>query len=82
MMSSVPCTLLNNACVVQDCEEGAVKELLLKGENLQRRAPDQDKREQIRLKHNQLNSKYNTVKVNRTSTSILCKTSILENIFL
>ncbi|XP_045909199.1 dystrophin-like isoform X1 [Micropterus dolomieu] len=46
----------------KDCEEGAVKELLLKGENLQKRAPDQDKREQIRLKHNQLNSKYNTVK--------------------
>nr|XP_019960032.1 PREDICTED: dystrophin-like [Paralichthys olivaceus] len=46
----------------QDCEEGAVKELLLKGENLQKRVPDQDKREQIRVKHNQLNSKYNTVK--------------------
>lgn len=46
----------------KDCEEGAVKELLLKGESLQKRVPDQDKREQIRLKHNQLNSKYNTVK--------------------
>ncbi|CAK6965503.1 dystrophin isoform X8 [Scomber scombrus] len=46
----------------KDCEEGAVKELLLKGENLQKRVPDQDKREEIRLKHNQLNSKYNTVK--------------------
>ncbi|KAI9525953.1 hypothetical protein NQZ68_002501 [Dissostichus eleginoides] len=46
----------------KDCEEGAVKELLLKGEHLQKRAPDQDKREQIRLKQNQLNSKYNTVK--------------------
>ncbi|XP_069376703.1 dystrophin isoform X15 [Paralichthys olivaceus] len=46
----------------KDCEEGAVKELLLKGENLQKRVPDQDKREQIRVKHNQLNSKYNTVK--------------------
>ncbi|XP_044044310.1 dystrophin isoform X21 [Siniperca chuatsi] len=46
----------------KDCEEGAVKELLLKGETLQKRVPDQDKREQIRLKHNQLNSKYNTVK--------------------
>ncbi|XP_055363081.1 dystrophin isoform X4 [Betta splendens] len=46
----------------KDCEEGAVKELLLKGENLQKRVPDQDKREQIRLKHNQLNSKYSTVK--------------------
>ncbi|KAM3585392.1 uncharacterized protein V6R79_016686 [Siganus canaliculatus] len=46
----------------KDCEEGAVKELLLKGENLQKRVPDQDKREQIRQKHNQLNSKYNTVK--------------------
>ncbi|XP_039997801.1 dystrophin [Xiphias gladius] len=46
----------------KDCEEGAVKELLLKGENLQKRVPDQDKREQIRLKHDQLNSKYNTVK--------------------
>ncbi|XP_038138063.1 dystrophin isoform X4 [Cyprinodon tularosa] len=46
----------------KNCEEGAVQELLLKGENLQRRAPDRDKREQIRLKHNQLNSKYNTVK--------------------
>lgn len=40
-----------------------MKELLLKGENLQKRVPDQDKREQLRLKHNQLNSKYNTVKV-------------------
>ncbi|XP_070711943.1 dystrophin [Pempheris klunzingeri] len=46
----------------KDCEEGAVKELLLRGENLQKRVPDQDKREQIRLKHNQLNSKYNAVK--------------------
>ncbi|XP_037552527.1 dystrophin isoform X1 [Nematolebias whitei] len=46
----------------KNCEEGAVKELLLKGESLQKRAPDQDKREQIRLKHNQLNSKYNSVK--------------------
>ncbi|XP_034461275.1 dystrophin isoform X4 [Hippoglossus hippoglossus] len=46
----------------KDCEEGAVKELLLKGENLQKRVPDQDKREQIRVKQNQLNSKYNTVK--------------------
>ncbi|KAM6945421.1 LOW QUALITY PROTEIN: dystrophin-like [Aplochiton taeniatus] len=45
----------------KDCEEGAVKELLLKGENLQRRV-GQDKREQILLKQNQLNSKYNTVK--------------------
>ncbi|XP_060923329.1 dystrophin-like [Limanda limanda] len=45
-----------------DCEEGAVKELLLKGENLQKRVPDLDKREQIRVKQNQLNSKYNTVK--------------------
>ena len=44
-----------------------MKELLLKGENLQKRAPDQDKREQIRLKHNLLNSKYNTVKVTRVS---------------
>lgn len=43
-----------------------MKELLLKGENLQKRVPDQDKREQIRLKHNQLNSKYNTVKVTYT----------------
>lgn len=57
---------LNNVCVLQDCEEGAVKDLLLKGENLQRRVPDQDKREQIRLKQNQLNSKYNTVKVTRS----------------
>lgn len=40
-----------------------MKELLLKGENLQKRVPDQDKREQLRLKHKQLNSKYNTVKV-------------------
>ncbi|KAM3857230.1 dystrophin [Diretmus argenteus] len=46
----------------KDCEEGAVKELLLKGENLQKRVPDQDKREQVRQKHNQLNVKYNTVK--------------------
>nr|XP_049609340.1 dystrophin isoform X5 [Syngnathus scovelli] len=46
----------------KDCEEGAVKELLLRGENLQKRAPDQDKREQIRLKQKQLGNKYNTVK--------------------
>ncbi|KAM6893658.1 dystrophin [Xenentodon cancila] len=46
----------------KNVEEDAVKELLLKGENLQKRAPDHEKREQIRLKHNQLNSKYNTVK--------------------
>lgn len=45
-----------------------MKELLLKGENLQKRVPDQDKREQLRLKHNQLNSKYNTVKVKHTQT--------------
>lgn len=53
----------------QNVEEDAVKELLLKGENLQKRAPDQDKREQIRLKHNQLNSKYNAVKVRDTNYS-------------
>ncbi|KAM9836007.1 dystrophin-like [Aulostomus maculatus] len=46
----------------KDCEEVAVKELLVKGENLQKRVPDQDKREQIRVKNNQLNSKYNAVK--------------------
>ncbi|XP_019712980.1 dystrophin-like [Hippocampus comes] len=46
----------------KDCEEGAVKELLLRGENLQKRAPDQDKREQIRLKQKQLGNKYQTVK--------------------
>nr|XP_057908480.1 dystrophin isoform X8 [Doryrhamphus excisus] len=46
----------------KDCEEGAVKELLLRGENLQKRAPDQDKREQLKLKHRQLSSKYNNVK--------------------
>ncbi|XP_067116720.1 dystrophin isoform X2 [Osmerus mordax] len=45
-----------------DCEEGAVQELLQQGESLQRRAPDQGEREQIRIKHNQLHSKYNTVK--------------------
>uniref|UniRef100_A0A674C623 Dystrophin n=1 Tax=Salmo trutta TaxID=8032 RepID=A0A674C623_SALTR len=44
-----------------NCEEGAVKELLLKGQKLQRRVPDLDKKEQIRIKHNQLNTKYNTV---------------------
>ncbi|CAB1327542.1 unnamed protein product, partial [Coregonus sp. 'balchen'] len=44
-----------------NCEEGAVKELLLKGQKLQRRVPDQDKKEEIRIKHNQLNTKYNTV---------------------
>ncbi|XP_053728438.1 dystrophin isoform X6 [Synchiropus splendidus] len=43
-------------------EEGAVNELLTRGENLQKRTTDQDKREQIRLKHNQLSSKYTTVK--------------------
>ncbi|XP_051915019.1 dystrophin isoform X6 [Hippocampus zosterae] len=46
----------------KDCEEVAVKELLLRGENLQKRAPDQDKREQIRLKQKQLGNKYQTVK--------------------
>ncbi|XP_054599029.1 dystrophin isoform X5 [Nothobranchius furzeri] len=46
----------------KNCEEGAVNDLLLKGENLQKRAPGPDKREQIKLKHNQLNSKYITVK--------------------
>ncbi|KAM9828919.1 dystrophin isoform 2-T2 [Syngnathus typhle] len=46
----------------KDCEEGAVKELLVRGENLLKRAPDQDKREQIRLKQKQLGNKYNTVK--------------------
>uniref|UniRef100_A0A8C7KYF3 Dystrophin n=1 Tax=Oncorhynchus kisutch TaxID=8019 RepID=A0A8C7KYF3_ONCKI len=40
--------------------EGAVKELLLKGQKLQRRVPDLDKKEQIRIKHNQLNTKYNS----------------------
>ncbi|KPP76684.1 dystrophin-like [Scleropages formosus] len=45
-----------------DCEEGAVKELLEKGENLQKRVPDENKRKEIRIKHNQLNTKYNTVK--------------------
>uniref|UniRef100_A0A8K9WVR4 Dystrophin n=1 Tax=Oncorhynchus mykiss TaxID=8022 RepID=A0A8K9WVR4_ONCMY len=44
-----------------NCEEGAVKELLLKGQKLQRRVPDLDKKEQIRIKHNQLNTKYNSV---------------------
>ncbi|XP_030210304.1 dystrophin isoform X3 [Gadus morhua] len=46
----------------KDFEEGAVKELLLKGESLQKRVPDEDKRELIRHKQDQLNSKYNTVK--------------------
>lgn len=40
-----------------------MKELLLKGETLQKRVPNPDKREQIRLKHNELKSKYSTVKV-------------------
>lgn len=65
--SSIECVCLF-VCVLQDCEEGAVKELLRKGENLQRRVPDQDKREQLKQKHNQLNSKYNTVKVTHTLT--------------
>uniref|UniRef100_A0AAQ4PPR1 Dystrophin n=1 Tax=Gasterosteus aculeatus aculeatus TaxID=481459 RepID=A0AAQ4PPR1_GASAC len=46
----------------QENKEGAVKELLLKGETLQKRVPNPDKREQIRLKHNELKSKYSTVK--------------------
>ncbi|XP_057685973.1 dystrophin isoform X3 [Corythoichthys intestinalis] len=46
----------------KDCEESAVKELLLRGENLQKRAPDTDKREQIKLKQKQLGNKYNAVK--------------------
>ncbi|XP_035250610.1 dystrophin isoform X19 [Anguilla anguilla] len=45
-----------------DCDEGPVKELLEKGESLQKRVPDEGKREEIRIKHDQLNSKYNTVK--------------------
>ncbi|XP_041114936.1 dystrophin isoform X1 [Polyodon spathula] len=45
-----------------DAEEGAVKELLQKGENLQQRVPDERKREEIRIKQHLLNSKYNTVK--------------------
>ncbi|KAJ8253066.1 hypothetical protein GJAV_G00208740 [Gymnothorax javanicus] len=43
-------------------DEGPVKQLLEKGESLQKRVPDENKREEIRVKHNQLNSKYNTVK--------------------
>ncbi|XP_041834285.1 dystrophin isoform X2 [Melanotaenia boesemani] len=46
----------------KSCEEDAVKELLLKGETLQKRAPDADNREQIRRKQSQLSSKYNAVK--------------------
>ncbi|RXM31709.1 Dystrophin [Acipenser ruthenus] len=45
-----------------DAEEGAVKELLQKGENLQQRVPDERKREEIRIKQHLLNSKYDTVK--------------------
>lgn len=48
-----------------------MKELLLKGENLQKRVPEQDKREQIRLRHNQLNSKYNTVKVKEDKSILI-----------
>ncbi|XP_061760711.1 dystrophin isoform X4 [Nerophis ophidion] len=46
----------------KDFEEGAVKELLLRGENLQKRAPDQDKKEQIKQKQKRLSNKYNNVK--------------------
>ncbi|XP_048870512.1 dystrophin isoform X3 [Brienomyrus brachyistius] len=46
----------------RDCEEGAVKELLEKGEKLQKRVPDENKRKEIRIRHDQLNTKYNTVK--------------------
>ncbi|KAJ8350389.1 hypothetical protein SKAU_G00255190 [Synaphobranchus kaupii] len=45
-----------------DTDEGPVMELLEKGQNLQKRVPDEEKREEIRIKHDQLNSKYNTVK--------------------
>ncbi|KAJ8256205.1 hypothetical protein COCON_G00200690 [Conger conger] len=45
-----------------DSDEGPVKELLEKGESLQKRVPDEGKREEIRIKHDQLNSTYNTVK--------------------
>ncbi|XP_061910041.1 dystrophin isoform X1 [Entelurus aequoreus] len=46
----------------KDFEEGAVKELLLRGEKLQKRAPDQDKKEQIKQKQKRLSNKYNNVK--------------------
>ncbi|KAM9766235.1 dystrophin-like isoform 2-T2 [Menidia menidia] len=46
----------------KDCEEDAVKELLSRGENLQRRAPGQDQREQIRARHGQLSTKYSAVR--------------------
>lgn len=74
-----PCTCLNNARV-QDCEEVAVKDLLMKGENLQKRVPDEDKREKLRLKHNQLNSKYNTVKVAHTRAHTLHTTAFVPQI--
>ncbi|XP_066562465.1 dystrophin isoform X5 [Amia ocellicauda] len=45
-----------------DGEEGAVKELLEKGENLQKRVPEERKREEIRIKQNLLQTKYTTVK--------------------
>ncbi|XP_028837014.1 dystrophin isoform X3 [Denticeps clupeoides] len=45
-----------------DCEEGAVKELLLKGESLQKRVSDRERREAIVNKHTQLSNKYSAVK--------------------
>uniref|UniRef100_A0AAY4E7K9 Dystrophin n=1 Tax=Denticeps clupeoides TaxID=299321 RepID=A0AAY4E7K9_9TELE len=47
---------------VRDCEEGAVKELLLKGESLQKRVSDRERREAIVNKHTQLSNKYSAVK--------------------
>ncbi|XP_062373471.1 dystrophin [Sardina pilchardus] len=46
----------------KDCEEGAVQDLLLKGQSLQNRIKDQDRREAVHNKHSQLSSKYDTVK--------------------
>ncbi|KAL2102193.1 hypothetical protein ACEWY4_001361 [Coilia grayii] len=46
----------------RDCEEGAVQELLVKGQQLQKRLIDQVRREAVRTKHTQLSNKYDPVK--------------------
>ncbi|XP_063072868.1 dystrophin isoform X2 [Engraulis encrasicolus] len=51
----------------RDCEEGAVQELLQRGQQLQRRLADQDRREAVCNKHNQLSNKYDVVKELRLS---------------
>uniref|UniRef100_A0A8C1B7R5 Dystrophin n=1 Tax=Cyprinus carpio carpio TaxID=630221 RepID=A0A8C1B7R5_CYPCA len=46
----------------QGIDEDALNELFLKGENLLKRAPSGEKREDVREKHNLLHDKYDTLK--------------------